>query len=85
MAELWLPWVGHPDGASDVPWFHVIDGIGYPTEDHPAGPSGSPHFGVVDGWAHPRNGAKTAQPTFEIVGSFAYAPTGPAWYRITQQ
>lgn len=86
MAEqLWIPWHGHPDGASDVPWFQVTDdGLGYPTEHHPSGPSQSPHFGVVDGWAHPTNRAKRGHPTFQIVGSFAYAPTGRAWYRITQ-
>ena len=82
MAILWRPWVGHPDGASHIPWFRVTDGRGCRTQGHPDGASTAASFDVVDGWAHPTTEIDGQLPTFEIVGSFAYVPHGAAWFHV---
>lgn len=83
---LWFPFEGHPDGPSDVPWFRVTDSYGYRTPEHPAGESAAACFVVADGYAYPARGTdETTAPTFQIIGSFAYAPVGPAWFRIRNE
>ena len=82
MVEHWFPYDGHPDGRSHVAWFQVIDGTGYRAGGNPAGASTSPSFGIVDGWAYPAVSMPGDSPTFQIVGSFVYAPVGPPWFRI---
>ena len=82
MVEHWFPYIGHPEGASYVVWFRVINGMGYRTGGNPAGESMSPVLGVVDGWAYPAVSMPGDSPTFEIVGSFVYAPEGSPWFRI---
>jgi hypothetical protein len=80
--EYWYPFNGHPDGESDRPWFRVVDGVGYRAEGNPAGESDKPMFGVVDGWAYPTLSLPGDEPTFEVVGSFVYAPQGTAWFIV---
>jgi hypothetical protein len=82
MVEYWFPYLGHPDGESDIAWFRVVDGEGYRSEGNPAGASDARCFAVVDGWAYPAFSMPGDTPTFEIIGSFAYAPSGTAWFRI---
>jgi hypothetical protein len=82
MVDYWYPFAGHPDGESEAPWFRVLDGRGYRTEKNPAGASVTPAFSVIDGWAYPIISMPHTEPTFQIVGSFVYAPEGPAWFRI---
>jgi hypothetical protein len=82
MDEHWFPYIGHPDGTSRVAWFRVADGMVYSCTANPAGASTHPSFQIVDGWAYPAGAPTGDGPTFEIVGSFAYAPEGAAWYRI---
>ena len=82
MVEQWFPYIGHPEGASRVAWFRVIDGMGYRTGGKPGGGPASPSFAIRDGWAYPTVSAPGDSPTFEMVGSFVYAPEGAAWFRI---
>jgi hypothetical protein len=84
MIDYWFPFVGHPDGESDVAWFEVVDGHGFRTEGNPAGPTKEPCFDVVDDWAYPTVSLPGTAPTFHVVGSFVYAPQGSAWFRITR-
>jgi hypothetical protein len=85
MVSYWLPHVGHPDGSSGVPWFRVVDGWGYRADGNPAGASDTPSFRVIDGYAYPTLSLPGDVPTFELIGSFAYGPSGPAWFRIEQR
>jgi len=83
VVSYWYPDYGHPDGQSDAAWFHVVDELGYRTDEHPAGPSKRPCFTLLDGCAYPTEGlAETTMPTFQVVGSFAYAHHGGPWFRI---
>ena len=82
MVEYWFPYVGHPDGESKVAWFRVHDGHGFRAPGNPAGQSDAPCFSVVDGWAYPCLSMPGDRPTFQIIGSFVYTPTGTAWFRI---
>ena len=81
----WLPWYGHPDGPAKEPWFRVVDGWGYRTASNPRGASKSPCFRLVDGFAYPVFGLPDDAPMFEIVGSFAYAGSGRAWFRVDER
>jgi hypothetical protein len=85
MISYWVPYEGHPDGSSEVPWFRVVDGWGYRTENNPAGASDTPSFRVVDGYAYPTLSMPGDAPTFELIGSFAYGRRGTAWFRIEQR
>src|SRR5260221_687378 len=82
MDEYWFPYEGHPDGESEVAWFRVSDHHGYRTSENPAGPSDTPCFAVINGWAYPSVSLPGDLPTFQIIGSFVYAPTGTAWFRV---
>jgi hypothetical protein len=83
---LWFPYDGHPDGPSDTPWFRVTNNYGYRADGHPAGASETACFIIVDDFAYPTLGiAETTVPTFQIIGSFAYAPIGSAWFRIKKE
>jgi hypothetical protein len=84
MVEYWFPYAGHPDGESQTAWFRVENGAGYRTADNPAGESDEPCFLVVDGSAYPSVSLPGEAPTFEIIGSFAYAPLGTAWFHIVR-
>jgi hypothetical protein len=85
VVSYWFPAYGHPEGASDVAWFRVIDGWGYRTTGNRAGASDSPCFRVIDGWAYPRLSLPDDPATFQIVGSFAYREQGGAWFRIRER
>jgi hypothetical protein len=85
VVSYWFPFDGHPDGASDLAWFRVVDGWGFRTESNPAGPSESPCFRMIDGFAYPTLSLPNDVPTFEIIGSFVYAATGTAWFRIDER
>ena len=82
MVEYWFPHDGHPDGQSEVAWFRVCEGRGFRAPGNPAGESDAPCFTVIDGWAYPCLSMPGDPPTFQIIGSFVYAPTGTAWFRI---
>ena len=82
---LWLPADGHPDGPSDAAWFRVVDGWGYRTTGHPGGRSANPCFRVTNGWARPTFSLPGDAPTFQIIGSFAYADSGVVWFRIIEE
>ena len=83
MDTLWFPYQGHPDGPSDAPWFRVIGNYGYRTPDHPAGESPDACFVIIEDYAYPTLGiAQTTVPTFQVIGSFAHAPVGSAWFLI---
>ena len=82
MVEYWYPYVGHPDGESDEAWFQVVDGKGYRTKSNPAGRSETPCFSILEGWAYPAISLPGTEPTFQVVGSFVYAPQGAAWFRV---
>ncbi len=84
MAEYWFPDDGHPDGQSEVAWFRVSEGRGFRAPGNPAGESDAPCFTVIDGWAYPCLSTPGDPPTFQIIGSSVYAPTGTAWFRIAQ-
>jgi hypothetical protein len=84
MVEYWYPYDGHPDGESDIAWFRVCEGRGFRAPGNPAGQSDAPCFTVIDGWAYPCLSMPGDPPTFQIIGSFVYAPTGTAWFRIHQ-
>jgi hypothetical protein len=82
----WFPAYGHPDGPSDAPWFRVVNGCGYRTKDSPAGASESACFRLINGWAYPTLGLPGEPPTFQVVGSFAYARLGGGpWFRIEER
>lgn len=85
MVSYWYPTYGHPDGPSRKAWFRVVDGWGYCTSDSPAGVSDTPVFRVVDGFAYPTTSLPGDLPNFELVGSFAYAARGAAWFRIEER
>jgi len=58
----WSPAAGHPEGASELPWFEVVGSMVYPAAGHPAGAHARPWFQIrcdlayaVD--AHPDAGA----------------------------
>ena len=82
MVEYWYPYAGHPDGESHIPWFQVVDGKGFRTEGNPAGPSDEPTFAVLDEQAYPIVSLPGLEPTFQIIGSFVYAPEGAPWFWI---
>ena|SRR5690348_7110555 len=78
MVSYWIPFEGHPVGSSDVPWFRVVDGWGYRTSNKPAGASETPSFRITENYAYPILSLPDDAPTFEIIGSYAYAARGTA-------
>ncbi len=82
MTEYRYPYAGHPDGESHLAWYRVADGHGYSTDDNPAGASDAPCFAVIDGRAYPNESEQSIETTFQIIGSFAYASQGAAWFHI---
>jgi hypothetical protein len=85
VAAYWIPFDGHPDGPSEHAWFRVVDGWGYRTATNPAGEADAPSFRLIDGFAFPTLSLPDDSPTFEVIGSFVYAPQGTAWFRIEQR
>jgi len=85
MSDYWCPYFGHPDGASDTPWFRVVDGRGYRTDGNPAGPSEAPTFRIIDGFAYPTLSMPVDAPTFEVIGQLVYTAAGAAWFRIEKR
>jgi hypothetical protein len=85
MISYWFPFDGHPDGRSEAPWFRVVDGWGYRTNENPSGQSERPIFRVIDGYAYPTLSMPDDVPTFQLIGSYAYAPRGTAWFRIEER
>jgi len=85
MSDYWCPYFGHPDGASDTPWFRVVDGRGYRTDGNPAGPSEAPTFRIIDGFAYPTLSMPVDAPTFEVIGQLVYTTAGAAWFRIEKR
>lgn len=85
MVNYWFPAYGHPEGTSSQPWFRVVDGWGYRTEGNPAGLSASPIFRIIDGSVFPTLSLPEDTPTFQIIGSFAYAKRGGPWFSIEER
>ena len=84
IVEYWFPFDGHPDGESELAWFRVCEGRGLSSTRKSGWRVGQRGvcFTVIDGWAYPCLSMPGDPPTFQIIGSFVYAPTGTAWFRI---
>jgi hypothetical protein len=84
VVEYWFPYIGHPDGESELAWFRVVDGTGYRAPGNPDGESDEACFVIVEDFAFPTFSMPGDAPMFQIVGSFVYTPQGTAWFRIVR-